>query len=93
MYQSRKRGISENGILLSNFTADFLPKMTENEMNELDRIINDLHNEWDLYYWLTDAVPIPDDLKTNAILVSMKKYCMAEESKGRYLQPDLSLTK
>jgi len=93
MYPSRKRGISENGILLSNFSADFLPKMTEKEMNEYDCIINDLHNEWDLYYWLTDAMPIPDSLKTNTILMSMKKYCMNEDSKGRYIQPDLTLIK
>ena len=90
MYQSRKRGTSENGILLSNFSADFLQKMNESELNDYDNIINNLHNEWDLYYWLTNAVPIPDDLKKSNVLVLMKKYCLNEESKARFIQPDLA---
>jgi succinate dehydrogenase assembly factor 2 len=90
MYQSRKRGTSENGILLSNFSADFLQKMNESELNDYDNIINNLHNEWDLYYWLTNAVPIPVDLKNSNVLVLMKKYCLNEESKARFIQPDLA---
>lgn len=90
MYQSRKRGTTENGILLSNFSADFLYKMSEKELTEYDDIINNLHNEWDLYYWLTDAVPIPDDLKSNTVLETMKKYCLNDKYKGRFLQPDLA---
>lgn len=90
MYQSRKRGTTENGILLSNFSADNLPKMTEKELDEYDDIINNLHNEWDLYYWLTNAVPIPDELNSNSILLKMKAYCLNNESKGRFLQPDLA---
>jgi len=90
MYQSRKRGTSENGILLSNFSADFLPKMNDKELNDYDNIINNLHNEWDLYYWLTNAVPIPVDLKNSSALELMKKYCLNEDSKARFNQPDLA---
>lgn len=93
MYQSRKRGTTENGILLSNFSADFLYKMSEQEMNDYDLIINNLHNEWDLYYWLTNAVPIPEELKSNKCLDLMKKYCLNEDRKSRFDQPDLASIK
>ena len=49
--------------------------MTEQELNEYDSIINNLHNEWDLYYWLTNATPVPDELKQSKILELMKNFC------------------
>jgi succinate dehydrogenase assembly factor 2 len=89
MYQSRKRGITENGLLLSHFSAQFLPKMTENELNEYDKIINNVHNEWDLYYWLTNAVEVPEELRSNKVLETMKKFCSNETNQKRMIQPNL----
>ena len=90
VYQSRKRGTTENGLLLSNFSHKYLNSMNESELNEYDGIINNLHNEWDLYYWLTSAVPVPDELKNSQILERMKKYCANDLKQIRIGQPDMS---
>jgi succinate dehydrogenase assembly factor 2 len=89
MYQSRKRGTSENGLLLSNFSAQFLPKATEKQLDEYDKIINNLHNEWDLYYWLTNAVEMPEEIKSSEIIQKMKKFCTNDTKQVRIVQPDL----
>jgi len=88
-YQSRKRGTTENGLLLSNFSHKYLNAMSEKELNEYDNIINNLHNEWDLYYWLTSAVPVPDELKGSKILDLMKNYCANDLKQIRIGQPDI----
>ena len=89
LYQSRKRGTSENGLLLSNFSARFLQGMSEKELNEFDKIINELHNEWDLYYWLTDAASVPKELQSNQVLKQMKEFCKNEHRESRVMQPDI----
>jgi succinate dehydrogenase assembly factor 2 len=93
LYQSRKRGTAENGLLVGNFSAKFLPTMTEKELDEFDKVINDLHNEWDLYYWITNAVKIPAELESNSVLRNMKKFCSNESGENRTLQPDLQKVK
>lgn len=89
MYQSRKRGTLENGLLLSHFSAKYLPGMDEKSLNEFDKIINGLHNEWDLYYWLTGASRIPDDIKSNKIFQLMKEFSANQNQESRLTQPDL----
>lgn len=89
MYQSRKRGTLENGLLLSHFSAKYLPEMNEKHLNEYDKIINSLHNEWDLYYWLTGANQVPEELKSSEVLQMMKKYSANDLKQSRIVQPDL----
>lgn len=89
MYQSRKRGTLENGLLLSHFSAKYLPGMDENSLNEFDKIINGLHNEWDLYYWLTGAARIPEDIQSNKVFLLMKEYSANQNKESRITQPDL----
>jgi succinate dehydrogenase assembly factor 2 len=93
MYQSRKRGTAENGLLVGNFSAKFLPGMSERELDEFDQIINELHNEWDLYYWMTNASPVPAELQANSVMKSMRKFCLNEKAEDRTLQSDLKLVK
>lgn len=89
MYQSRKRGTLENGLLLSHFSAKYLPNMDEKSLNEFDKIINGLHNEWDLYYWLTGASRIPDDIQSNKVFKLMKEFSANQNQESRITQPDL----
>jgi succinate dehydrogenase assembly factor 2 len=63
--------------------------MNEAELNDYDNIINNLHNEWDLYYWLTNARPIPDELKNSKIIQLMKEYCANDKKQSRLVLPDL----
>ncbi|XP_029812707.1 succinate dehydrogenase assembly factor 2, mitochondrial isoform X4 [Suricata suricatta] len=54
LYESRKRGMLENCILLSLFAKEYLHRMTERQLNLYDRLINEPSNDWDIYYWATD---------------------------------------
>ncbi|MBW03406.1 Succinate dehydrogenase assembly factor 2, mitochondrial, partial [Eschrichtius robustus] len=53
LYESRKRGMLENCILLSLFAKAHLHHMTEKQLNLYDRLINEPSNDWDIYYWAT----------------------------------------
>nr|XP_055137920.1 succinate dehydrogenase assembly factor 2, mitochondrial isoform X7 [Symphalangus syndactylus] len=53
LYESRKRGMLENCILLSLFAKEHLQRMTEKQLNLYDRLINEPSNDWDIYYWAT----------------------------------------
>ncbi|XP_063084309.1 succinate dehydrogenase assembly factor 2, mitochondrial isoform X2 [Cavia porcellus] len=53
LYESRKRGMLENCILLSLFAKEHLHRMTEKQLNLYDRLINEPSNDWDIYYWAT----------------------------------------
>jgi succinate dehydrogenase assembly factor 2 len=81
VYQSRKRGISENGILLASFANKFLPTMNEKQLSEFDQIISGLHNEWELYYWITNAKEIPEELQGNEMIYHLKSFCMDNKIK------------
>ena len=53
LYQSRKRGMLENGLLLSGFAGKFLQQMEEPQLTLYDRLINIPSNDWEIYYWAT----------------------------------------
>lgn len=63
LYQSKKRGILENDILLGEFADQMLQKMSSQQLMRYDEIINGEHMEWDLYYYLSGRKSLPDDLK------------------------------
>ncbi|XP_014400051.1 PREDICTED: succinate dehydrogenase assembly factor 2, mitochondrial [Myotis brandtii] len=56
LYESRKRGMLENCILLSLFAKEYLHQMTEKQLNLYDRLINEPSNDWDIYHWATEAI-------------------------------------
>ena len=55
-YQSKKRGILENDILVGGFADKRLASLNESELRKYDEIINGDHMEWDLYYYMTGAL-------------------------------------
>uniref|UniRef100_A0A2I2YMD8 Succinate dehydrogenase complex assembly factor 2 n=1 Tax=Gorilla gorilla gorilla TaxID=9595 RepID=A0A2I2YMD8_GORGO len=59
LYESRKRGMLENCILLSLFAKEHLQHMTEKQLNLYDRLINEPSNDWDIYYWATGSSDSP----------------------------------
>ncbi|KAI3421061.1 hypothetical protein GPALN_014687 [Globodera pallida] len=72
LYQSRKRGIRENDILIGGFADQHLAQMGKQELEQYDRIINGQHNEWDLFHYLSGAKEVPSDLSNNSIFRHMK---------------------
>lgn len=88
MYQSRKRGMLENDILLSTFVSKFLSTMTPEQVTKYDHLINNVSNDWDIYYWATELKPVPEEYN-NEIMDMLKKHVKNELKETRYQQPHL----
>jgi succinate dehydrogenase assembly factor 2 len=88
LYQSRKRGMLENGLLLSTFAGKYLDSMTEAELKDYDRIINLPSNDWDIFYWATGVKPIPLDFDT-PIMHKFIEHVRNDSKETRFRQPDL----
>lgn len=73
-YQSKKRGILENDILLGGFADSQLKTLSEQELREYDKIINAHHNEWDLYYFCSGKKELPAELSNNPVFDKIVNY-------------------
>ncbi|GBL50060.1 Succinate dehydrogenase assembly factor 2 mitochondrial [Candidozyma auris] len=74
MYQSRKRGILESDLLLSRFAKKYLHKLTYEELDEYDKLLDE--PDWDIYYWATqnyDVTPLPEQWKNSKILKMLQE--------------------
>ncbi|KAK0536139.1 Succinate dehydrogenase assembly factor 2 mitochondrial [Tilletia horrida] len=58
VYQVRKRGTLETDLLLSTFAKTELKKLTDDELLEFDRLLDE--PDWDIFYWSTDRKPVPE---------------------------------
>lgn len=73
VYQSRKRGMLENGLLLSTFAKKYLDSFDENQLKLYDRLINLPSNDWDIFHWATNVKPTPAEFD-NEIMDLLKKH-------------------
>ncbi|KAE9556442.1 hypothetical protein FO519_000327 [Halicephalobus sp. NKZ332] len=80
LYQSLKRGILENDIIIGNFAKEYLPSMSKEELMAYDKIINGEHMEWDLFYYVSDKKPPPPELESCKVFHKIKNY--VRDSKG-----------
>lgn len=88
LYQSRKRGILENGLLLGSFADKYLDEMSDEEMMVYDRLINLPSNDWEIYYWATGAKPTPDEFD-NEIMDKLKEHAKNKDKESRITMPPL----
>ncbi|XP_065344597.1 succinate dehydrogenase assembly factor 2, mitochondrial-like [Cloeon dipterum] len=88
IYQSRKRGMSENGLLLSTFAAKYLENMDEKSLQDYDRLINLPSNDWDIFYWATGVKPTPPEFD-NEIMNRLKEHVSNKDRESRLHQPAL----
>uniref|UniRef100_A0A1A9ZCV5 SDH assembly factor 2 n=1 Tax=Glossina pallidipes TaxID=7398 RepID=A0A1A9ZCV5_GLOPL len=61
LYQSRKRGMLENDLLLSTFAAKYLKDLSGELTEQYDSLINGVTNDWDIYYWATNVKLTPPE--------------------------------
>jgi len=87
-YQSRKRGIAENGLLLGTFADKYLDSMSDHDMLLYDRLINLPTNDWDIYYWVTGTKPTPDEFD-NPLMDKLKEHATNSEKESRITMPPL----
>ena len=88
LWQSRKRGISENDLLLSTWFQRNHPSMSPEQINEYDHLINAEVNEWDLFYWISKAKPVPEEFDTETMW-ALQRHCANEKKEARFHQPVL----
>ncbi len=78
-YYSRKRGILETDLLLSTWAETYLSKLNDKELQEYDTLL--CENDWNLYYWLTNASIPPPHIQQLSILVSLKEHAKNKSKK------------
>lgn len=88
LYQSRKRGMLENDLLLSGFASKFLSSMEEPQLSLYDRLINLPSNDWEIYYWATGVKETPAEFD-HEVMNQLKKYVRNENKEDRTRMPDL----
>ncbi|XP_065665459.1 succinate dehydrogenase assembly factor 2, mitochondrial [Hydra vulgaris] len=88
LYQSRKRGMSENGLLLSTFASSYLNRFTRKQLEEFDKIINQPSNDWDIFYWILGKKETPDEYNSE-VMDLLKSFSRNQDMEARYRQPDL----
>ncbi|XP_035673739.1 succinate dehydrogenase assembly factor 2, mitochondrial-like [Branchiostoma floridae] len=88
LYQSRKRGMLENGLLFSTFADRYLNKFDEQQLKLYDRLINEPSNDWEIYYWVTGVKPTPEEYN-NEVMDMLKQHAQNKNMEQRFRQPDL----
>uniref|UniRef100_H2LQ01 Succinate dehydrogenase assembly factor 2, mitochondrial n=1 Tax=Oryzias latipes TaxID=8090 RepID=H2LQ01_ORYLA len=88
LYESRKRGMLENCILLSLFAKRYLNTMTESQLLQYDRLINEPSNDWDIYYWATEAHPTPE-VYQGEVMDMLKEFTKNRNHEQRLDAPSL----
>ncbi|KAH0551989.1 succinate dehydrogenase assembly factor 2, mitochondrial-like [Cotesia glomerata] len=88
VYQSRKRGMLENGLVLSTFAKKYLDTFSEKQLALYDELINLPSNDWDLYYWAIGMKPTPVEFN-HEIMDLLKTHVRNDDRQSRIVQPDL----
>ena len=88
LYQSRKRGMLENDLLLSNFASKYLPNMNPDDLDLYDKLINTPSNDWDLYYMAVGKIDTPEEYQHH-VMDQLKQFARNEKRQSRIRQPDL----
>ncbi|NXC75546.1 SDHF2 factor, partial [Anhinga anhinga] len=74
--------------LSSLFAKENLNRMSERQLNLYDRLINEPSNDWDIYYWATEAKPAPPEFE-NDVMVMLREFAKNKKREQRLWQPDL----
>lgn len=88
LYQSRKRGMLENDLLLSTFAAKFLKTMSAHQIEMYDTLINKPSNDWDIYNWALGSKPTPPEYE-NEIMDMFRNHVKNDQREKRLRMPDL----
>jgi len=88
-YQSRKRGMLENGLLLGSFAKRYLREMDEEKLTLYDRLINLPSNDWEIYAWAVGQKETPEDFD-NIVMDMLKQHTKNEKRETRLQMPDLN---
>ncbi|WKY11112.1 hypothetical protein Q1695_003005 [Nippostrongylus brasiliensis] len=82
LYQSKKRGILENDLLIGVFGEKYVHKMDRETLEAYDKLINGEHMEWDLYYYMNGSKEPPADVVNSSAFKLLKNFV----DKGEYAE-------
>jgi len=88
IYQSRKRGMLENGLLLGSFSKLYLKEFDDEKLAYYDRLINLPSNDWDIYAWAVGQKETPEDFD-NVVMDMLKQHAKNENKECRTVMPEL----
>ena len=88
LYQSRKRGMLENGLLLGSFASKYLDSFDEEHLVLYDRLINVPSNDWDIFKWATEQKKIPEEFN-NKVMDLLKEHTLNKDRESRIVLPNL----
>ncbi|XP_053212258.1 succinate dehydrogenase assembly factor 2, mitochondrial-like [Panonychus citri] len=88
LYQSRKRGMLENDLLLSTFAHRYLDTFDGKQLDIYDSLINSPSNDWDLFYWVVGKKETPSEF-SNPIMDLLKEHAKNHHKENRTRQPTL----
>nr|CDJ85422.1 Protein of unknown function DUF339 domain containing protein [Haemonchus contortus] len=74
LYQSKKRGILENDILIGDFGDKYVNKMDRETLKAYDTLINGDIMEWDLYYYMSGKEEPPAEIANSSAFQLLKKF-------------------
>ncbi|KAJ4473060.1 mitochondrial protein [Lentinula aciculospora] len=76
VYQSRKRGTLESDLLLATFARDNLKIMSEDELKQYDKLLDE--SDWDIYYWATGKRAPPERWAKTTLLEKLRVHARNE---------------
>ncbi|XP_010084196.1 PREDICTED: succinate dehydrogenase assembly factor 2, mitochondrial, partial [Pterocles gutturalis] len=56
--------------------------MSEQQLNLYDRLINEPSNDWDIYYWATEAKPTPAEFE-NDVMAMLREFAKNKKREQR----------
>jgi len=78
----------ENGLLLSTFAGKYLDNLSDTLLDQYDKLINQPSNDWEIYYWMTEKKPTPEEYD-NEVMDMLKIHAKNKKMEERIRQPDL----
>ena len=89
VYQSRKRGTLENGLMLSTFIDRHLNTFNETQLSLYDQLINSPADDWSIYYWATGKEATPPEYD-NDVMRLLREHTGNRLREIRNYQPELN---
>ncbi|KAG9352600.1 hypothetical protein JZ751_021014 [Albula glossodonta] len=83
-----QRSAKPSPSLCSLFAKQYLNTMTEAQLQQYDKLINEPSNDWDIYYWATEAQPTPPDYQ-GEVMNMLQEFTKNREQEQRLRAPDL----
>uniref|UniRef100_A0A8C7WV81 Succinate dehydrogenase complex assembly factor 2 n=1 Tax=Oryzias sinensis TaxID=183150 RepID=A0A8C7WV81_9TELE len=77
-----------SNFFCSLFAKRYLNTMTESQLLQYDRLINEPSNDWDIYYWATEAHPTPE-VYQGEVMDMLKEFTKNRNHEQRLDAPSL----